>query len=63
MKIRVKVTVKGNITRPFYTGYVTVCVERFEDVPTRVYYKLLRSSFPEIRKADIKVHSMEVINR
>ena len=63
MKIKVYFTIRGNTNRPSYTGYVTVCVYRIEDVPTRVYYKLLRSSFPDISKSDIKINSMEVINR
>ena len=54
MKAKATITIKAT---------VTVCVASLDDLVTRIYWKLRRSSFPEIQKSDIKVHQTEVINR
>ena len=54
MKVKATITIKVT---------VIVCVETFDDLVTRIYWKLRRSSFPEIQKSDIEIQETEVINR
>ena len=62
MKYKVNVTVKGSVSRPSYDGTITITTSDdsfdFADLRDMVYYKLKRTSFPEILKDAVIVHNI-----
>jgi hypothetical protein len=60
-KVKADATIKGTITRPSYTGNITLWVYGNVSLRSAIYWMLKESSFPEIRIADIKINSSEVL--
>ena len=62
MKYKVDVTVKGSVSRPSYDGTVTITTSDgsfdFADLQDMVFYKLKRTSFPELLKDSVIVHKI-----
>ena len=60
-KYRVKMYIRGSITRPPYSGYVDVVADNPEDAARRAKQELKRTSFPDAWYEDFRVQ--EVIER
>ena len=60
MKYKMHVTVRGGISRPFYTGTVDIYPPSDEvDLRRLTYNKLKQTAFPEIMLDDVKIHKSE----
>ena len=60
MKYKMNVTVRGGISRPFYTGTVDIYPPDDQtDLRRLTYLKLKRTAFPEIMLDDVKINKAE----